>query len=123
MVLSDSTLIFRESFFGQSETVDKKRYGESLEKELWGRGWLCMNLFRMFLPYFEVLSRRSLSIIYFQSAWLVDRSKLGICVLSIPGIFVLHFSEGGRGERKSPGTSASFVVLGSSPLLGNLQVT
>lgn len=52
MVLSDSTLIFRESFFGQSETVDKKRYGESLEKELWGRGWLCMNLFRMFFAVF-----------------------------------------------------------------------
>lgn len=42
-------------------------------------------------------------------------------MLSIPGIFVVDFSEGGREERKSPGANASFVVLGSSLLLGNLQ--
>lgn len=52
----------------------------------------------------------------------VDRNELGICMLSILGIFILPSSEGGRGERKTLGASASFVVLGSSPLLGDLQM-
>jgi hypothetical protein len=39
-------------------------------------------------------------------------------MLCIPGIFVLPSSEGGWGERKTSGATASFVVLGSSLLLG-----
>lgn len=41
-------------------------------------------------------------------------------MLCIPGIFVLPSSEGGWGERKTSGATTSFVVLGSSLLLGKL---
>lgn len=70
------------------------------------------------LLYFEVLSHRSWSSVYFKKCLVGRQEQWKIWMLCIPGIVVLPSSEGGWEEKKTSVATAAFVVLGSSLLLG-----